>query len=158
MSAVRLSAGLTPEATMERTCSSLVWTAGLVVCAVLPVSSQPRDPRQSGSPGALTCDAAQIKPDSYALATRVQASIVTEDRSRWWERFSIAKGADDLRDLNWGSLFAAERAVELDPHNLLAHALLARQDVLLGLSASRAEAEWRAVLDHGGAVVWTATL
>src|SRR2546427_1623194 len=150
MGGVRLSAGLTPEATMARTSSKFVWTAGLVVCAVLPVSSQPRDPRQLGSPAALTCDAAQIKPDSYALATRVQASIVTEDRSRWWERFSIAKGADDLRDLNWDSLFAAERAVEIDPQNLLAHAVLARQDVVLGLDASRAETEWRAVLDNGG--------
>jgi hypothetical protein len=158
MGGVRLSAGLTPEATMARACSKFVWTAGLAVCAVLPVSSQPRDPSQLGPSGALTCDAAQINPDSYALTTRVQASIVTEDRSRWWERFSIVKGADDLRDLNWGSLFAAERAVELDPQNLLAHALLARQDVLLGLNASRAEAEWRAVLDNGGAVVWTATL
>src|SRR5207245_4837256 len=147
MGGVRLSAGLTAEATMARTSSKFVWTAGLVVCAVLPVSSQPRDAGQLGSSGALTCDAAQINPDSYTLSTRVQASIVTEDRNRWWERFSVAKGADDLRDLNWGSLFAAERAVELDPHNLLAHALLALQDVLLGLSASRAEAHGRVVID-----------
>src|SRR5207249_11707856 len=115
---------------MGRTSSKFAWTAGLVVCAVLPVSSQPRDAGQLGSSGALTCDAVRINPDSYALSTRVQASIVTEERSRWWERFSVAEGGDDLRDLNGGSLFAAERAVERYPHNVLAHAVLARHDVL----------------------------
>jgi hypothetical protein len=29
----------------------------------------------------LTCEPAQLNPDSYALATRAQALIVTEDRS-----------------------------------------------------------------------------
>ena len=143
---------------MRRPTSKWVWTAALAICAVLLVSAQTRAPHEFPPAGPLTCDAAQINPDSYALTTRVQALIVTEDRSAWWERFSVAKAADDLRDLNWGSLYAAERALELDPHNLLAHALLARQDVVLGIDASRAEAEWRAVLDDGGAVVWTATL
>ena len=106
----------------------------------------------------VTCDAAQINPDSYWLATTAQALIVTQDRSAWWERFSVAKAADDLRDLNWGSVAAAERALEIDPGNLLAHATLARQYVVLGEDASLAEREWRATLDSGGAIVWTATL
>jgi hypothetical protein len=143
---------------MSRPISKWMWTAVLATCAVLLVSAQTRDPHEFPPAGPLTCDAAQINPDSYGLTTRVQALIVTEDRSAWWERYSIAKAVDDLHDLNWGSLYAAERALELDPRNLLAHALLARQDVVLGIDASRAEAEWRAVLDNGGAVVWTATL
>ena len=106
----------------------------------------------------LTCDAGQINPDSYWLTTAAQAAIVTEDRAAWWERFSVAKAANDLRDLNWGSLIAAERALEIDPTNLLAHAVLARQYVVLGIDADRAWQEWRAVLDNGGAVVWTASL
>jgi len=122
-------------------------TALVLLCAALPAAAQP-----------LTCDAAQINPDSYWLTTNAQAMIVTADRSAWWERFSVNKASDDLRDLNWGSLTAAERALELDANNLLAHAVLARQYVVLGIDAARAQDEWRAVLNSKGAVVWTASL
>ena len=62
------------------------------------ISSKSRVVEQtSDSP---TCDSARIDPDSYSLATRAQAAIVTEDR--------------------------------LDPHNLLAHGVLARQYVVIG--------------------------
>ena len=57
-----------------------------------------------------------------------------------------------------GALYAAERAAEIDPRNLLAHGVLARQDVILSVDATRAQDEWRCVLDGGGAIVWTATL
>src|SRR5437773_1761111 len=122
-------------------------TALVLLGAALPAAAQP-----------LTCDAAQINPDSYWLTTNAQAMIVTADRSAWWERFSVNKASDDLRDLNWGSLTAAERALELDANNLLAHAVLARQYVVLGIDAARAQDEWRAVLNSKGAVVWTASL
>ena len=36
--------------------------------------------------------------------------------------------------------------------------MLARQYVVIGEDAKLAEEEWRTTLDHGGAVVWTATL
>ena len=42
--------------------------------------------------------------------------------------------------------------------NLLAHGVLARQYVVIGEDAALAQREWRTVLDHGGAIVWTATL
>ena len=138
---------------MARPSSKVVWGGIITFCAILLAFSQvqgAREQPQAPASSALTCDAAQINPDSYALATRIQALIVTEDRSAWWERFSVAKAANDLRDLNWGSLYAAERAVEIDPHNLLAHAILARQDVVLGIDAARARQEWHAVLDNGG--------
>lgn len=145
---------------MARPSSKWVWGLAPLICTFLLVAAQPAHPRGASPPaaGPLTCEANQIEPDSYALTTRVMALIVTADRSAWWERFSVAKAAGDLRDLNWGSLYAAERAVELDPRNLLAHGVLARQDVVLGIDRARAEQEWRAVLDNLGAVVWTATL
>jgi hypothetical protein len=138
--------------------SKVVWTITLVVCAVLPISSQSGASTAARQLGPLTCDADALHPDSYALATRVQALIVNEDRSDWWDRFIIGKHAADLKDLNSSAITAAERALELDPRNLLAHAILARQYVVVGEDASRADASWRTVLDNGGAVVWTATL
>jgi hypothetical protein len=136
--------------------SKFVWTGIFLFCAVLPVSTQNTDMHEDA--GTLTCDATQINPDSYDLTTRIQALIVTQDRSAWWQRFSIAKAVDDLRDLNWGSLYAAERAWELDHRNLLARALVARQSVILGIDAAQAESDWRSVMDNRGTVVWTATL
>lgn len=143
---------------MAQTSSTWVWGAAVALCTLVPTAAQYAQTRGTTPEGSLTCDAARIEPDSYALTTRVMALIVTEDRSAWWERFSVAKAASDLRDLNWGSLYAAERAAELDPHSLPAHAVLGRQDVVLGIDAARAEAEWQAVRDSGGAIVWTATL
>jgi hypothetical protein len=107
---------------------------------------------------ALTCDPSQLDRDSYALTTRAQALIVTETRMSWWDGFNVGNAFDALYDLNSSSIFAAERARELDPRNLLAHGLLARQYVVTGEDATMADAEWRSVLDHGGAIVWTATL
>jgi hypothetical protein len=45
-----------------------------------------------------------------------------------------------------------------DDHNLMAHARLAREYVIEGVDARRADEEWRRVLDSGGAIAWTATL
>lgn len=144
---------------MSRLRSKFVWTSVFVLCAVLPTASQRREPRERAQSRPPTCDARAIHPNSYALATRAQALIVNEDRSgSWMERFSVGEAAADLHDLNSASTFAAERAQALDPANLLAHGLLARQYVVTGADASLADAAWQTVLDHGGAVVWTATL
>lgn len=83
----------------------------------------------------ITCDEADIDPVSYRLTTRGVARL------------------DDFT-----STEPAERALRLDPDNLLAHGHLARQYLIAGEDATLADAAWRAVLDHGGAVVWTATL
>lgn len=107
---------------------------------------------------ALTCDPSHLDPDSYALTTRAQALIVTGKRMNWWDGFNVGNAFDALYDLNASSTWAAERARDLDATNLLAHGLLARQYVVTGEDARLAEDEWRRVLDHGGAVVWTATL
>lgn len=142
---------------MKRLRSKFVWTSIFVLCAVLPASSQARDRRPPAGPP--TCDAGVLDPDSYALTTRAQARIVNDDRSgHWWERFSVDEAAADLYDLNSSATYAAERARTLDPRNLLAYSQLARQYVVTGEDASLADAAWRATLDHGGAVVWTATL
>ena len=107
---------------------------------------------------ALTCDPSRLEPESYALTTSAQALIVTQKRTNWWDGFNVGNAFDALYDLNASSTWAAERARDLDPTNLLAHGLLARQYVVTGEDARLAEEEWRSVLDHGGAIVWTATL
>lgn len=143
---------------MSRLCWKFVWTSVFVVCAVLPATSRTRDPRELPPNGPPTCDASAINADSYALTTRAQALIVNEDRGSWWDGFNVDNAVADLYDLNSSTLYAAERALALDPRNLLAHGLLARQYVVMGEDASLADRSWREVLDNGGAVVWTATL
>lgn len=143
---------------MPRALSNIVWTAVLVLGAVSSSSAQTRDARDFPPSGRVTCDAAQINPDSYGLTTRAQALIVTQKRMNWWDGFNVGNAFDALYDLNESSTFAAERALALDTRNLLAHGLLARQYVVVGEDASKADASWRAILDNGGAVVWTATL
>jgi hypothetical protein len=51
----------------------------------------------------------------------------------------------------------AERALEIDPANLLAQQILARQYVVAG-EPELAEEAWRTVFTAGGAVAWTGTL
>ncbi len=105
----------------------------------------------------LTCSPDVVDPRSYRLTTRAVALAVTEERHDWWDSFELGKYADDLYDLNAAVTRVAERAVEIDPRNLMAHAILARQYLVLD-EPDRAEAAWATVLDGGGAVVWTATL
>lgn len=143
---------------MERVPSKFVWTAALLICAVVPASARPRDHRDVQRADALTCDASALDADSYALTTRAQAHIINEDRSSWWDGFNVGNVKADLYDLNTSATSAAERALTLDSRNLLAHGLLARQYVVLGEDATMADRSWQAVLDGGGAVVWTSTL
>jgi hypothetical protein len=141
--------------------SAAVWTwPVVVVCAILHPAAQSREAREPLSLplDGPTCDASQIDADSYALATRAQAHIVTEDRLSWWDGFNVGTAFEALHDLNASSTWAAERALQLDRRNLLAHGLLARQYVVVGEHAEHAEAMWRTTLDRGGAIVWTATL
>lgn len=149
---------------MPRLALKFTWTLAAVLVAALPTIAQPRlasalrDARESPPLAPATCDAPKIDPDSYGLTTSAQALIVNEDRRNWWEDFNVGNAFEDLYDLNSSSTWAAERALALDPGNLLAHGLLARQYVVTGADASLADQSWREVLDHGGAVVWTATL
>lgn len=144
---------------MNRLRSKFVWTSMFVVFAILPGASQTRLAEQPVATIAATCDPRSIDQESYALTTRAQAAIVNEDRSGpWWERFSVDAAAADLYDLNSSAAYAAERARDIDPRNLLSHSLLARQYVVMGEDASLADAAWLTTLDNGGSVVWTATL
>jgi len=105
----------------------------------------------------LTCSPAELDARSYALTTRAQALIINDPRGSWWDGFQLGKHEKQLADLNEASAYAAERAIELDPRNLMAHGIVAR--VALALEEpERAEEAWRRVLDGGGAVVWSATL
>jgi hypothetical protein len=110
--------------------------------------------------GSLTCDAAQLRADSYRLTTEVQALNLTRPRTTWWDAFdlTLSRSRDALADLNDGALAIAERAREIDDRNLLAHAQIARQLVILGVDGDRARTGIRRVFDAGGAIVWTATL
>ncbi len=105
----------------------------------------------------LTCDPKAIERDSYRLTTEAQALNVNADRSSWWDSFRLGKHEATLADLNDTATFLAERALELDPKNLMGHAILARQ-FLIQDAPEPAEAAWASVLDAGAAVVWTATL
>jgi hypothetical protein len=127
----------------------------LLIPAAAPAQLLPPRP---GATTMATCDANRIDPESYALTTRAEASIVTEDRLDWWDGFDVGSAFDALHELNSASTWAAERALALDPGNLLAHGLLARQYVITGYDGAQALTEWRTVLDAGGAIVWTATL
>jgi hypothetical protein len=124
----------------------VVWTLSFAICAVL---------RGSAQTGAATCDQRTLDADSYALATRGVAEVVLEERTSWWDSFSIGRHAAALDDLNSSATRVAEYALRLDDRNLLAYATLARQYVVVGEDADRA---WRTVFDNAGAVVWTATL
>jgi hypothetical protein len=128
----------------------VVWTFSFVMCAALRVSAQ-----VTGSP---TCDPRAIDADSYALTTRGMAEVVLEERTSWWDRFSVGRHAAALADLNVSATSAAEYALRVDPRNLLAHAILARQYLIAGEDADHADRAWRTVLDSGGSVVWTSTL
>lgn len=123
--------------------------AGSVLVTLAPLAFAAEQP--------LTCDPTAIERDSYRLTTEAQALNVTAQRTSWWDGFNLGKHEAALADLNIDAAFLAERALELDPKNLMAHAILARQFLIEG-SAEAAEAAWAATLDAGGAVVWTATL
>jgi hypothetical protein len=105
----------------------------------------------------LTCDAARLDPRSYRLTTRAQALIVTDDDGRFRDAFALGEHAADLLDLNLATTRAAERALAIDPMNRMAHAILARQFLVLG-EPEPAEQAWQTVLEAGGAVAWTGTL
>jgi hypothetical protein len=105
----------------------------------------------------LTCDPARIDPESYSLTTRAQALNLLEPRYSWWDGFNLGKHADDLGDLNDVATRLAERAREIDPSNLMAWSILARQYVVVD-EPERAEEAWARVLGAGGAVVWSSTL
>jgi hypothetical protein len=111
----------------------------------------------AGTAATLTCDPARIEPESYRLTTRAQALNLLEPRYSWWDGFSLGKHADDLGDLNHVATRLAERAAELDPDNLMAWSILARQYVVVD-EPERAEEAWARALGAGGAVVWSSTL
>lgn len=104
-----------------------------------------------------TCRADRIAPSSYRLTTRAVAAAVTEERHDWWDSFDLGQHEYDLLDLNLAVTRVAERALELDPANLLARQILARQYLVLG-EPELAEDAWRRVFASGGAVAWTGTL
>ena len=105
----------------------------------------------------LTCDRDVLDRDSYRLTTDAQALNVTAERHTWWDSFRLGKHEADLADLNDTATYLAQRALERDPRNRMAHAILARQ-FLVAEEPEAAEEAWRRTLDGGGAVVWTATL
>jgi hypothetical protein len=105
----------------------------------------------------LSCDPAQIDPRSYELTTRGQAMNLLKPRHSWWDSFDLGKFAEASWDLHDVAARLAERAVELDPGNRMAHGQLARVYLVLD-QPELAERAWRRVMDAGGSVVWTATL
>jgi hypothetical protein len=108
----------------------------------------------------LTCDPSQLSKESYRLSTDAQAMNVTRPRTNWWDGFdaSLRTHQNALGDLNDAALTIAERALDLDPKNQLAHSQLARQLVILGEQGDRARAEIKTLFATGGALAWTATL
>jgi len=125
--------------------------------AALLLAAQPAAAQVVPSAHTLTCDRGVINPESYELTTIAQAANLLAPRSDFWDAFRINGHLETLDDLNHDAWELAERARTRDPRNLMAHSILARQYVILGRERAANEA-WRTVMDHGGAVVWTATL
>jgi hypothetical protein len=107
---------------------------------------------------AASCDEGVIDPQSYNLTTEAQALNVLRPRDPWWEPYGLWNRPSEIGTVNEAAVRLAERARELDDRNLLAHGHLARLYVVVAIDAEKAEAEWRRVIDNGGAVVWTASL
>jgi hypothetical protein len=105
----------------------------------------------------LTCDPDQIDARSYRLTTQVQGQIVVHQDYSFWEAFKVGRHEEVLGDINDAETRAAERAIGLDPGNRMAHAILARQYLILD-DPEAAEPEWAQVMEAGGAVAWTGTL
>ena len=76
---------------MSGTNWKVVWTLSFLACAVL---------RGSAQSGAVSCDPRTLDADSYALTTRGVAEVVLEERTSWWDRFSVGRHAAALDDLN----------------------------------------------------------
>lgn len=133
---------------------ALVFTAAAALYTMDVEAVQPPSPSQT----VATCDPARIDPDSYRLTTEAQAMNVLRPREPWWEPYGLWKTPREIGDPSEGATRLAERAKELDESNILAHGQLARQYLVLGIDARKADDAWARVLDNGGAVVWTATL
>src|SRR5688572_13166803 len=108
----------------------------------------------------FTCDAERINRESYRLSTDAQALNVTRPRTNWWDGFdaSLRTHQDALGDLNDAALTIAERALDLDPRNMLAQSQVGRQLVILGEDGARARQVIDTLFENGGALAWTATL
>jgi hypothetical protein len=102
------------------------------------------------------CDRDSIDRASWRLTTRGVALAVTQPRHDWWDSFDLGKYADDLADLNLAVTRTAERALEIDPRNMMGHSILARQYLVLS-EPEQADAAWGVVMGAGGQVVWTST-
>src|SRR3990170_91125 len=136
----------------RRACAAM---ASVLFAAAAQAVAQSRDHGERLA--TLTCDRDLIAPESYELTTTAQAVNLHAPRYGFWDRFIVNEHVHALRDLNLGASDLAERALERDPRNLMAHSILARQYLTVG-SQRTAEQAWHTVLGNGGAVVWTATL
>lgn len=115
-------------------------------------------PAATASDPGLTCDPARIERRSLALTTEVQAQIVKRIPVDW--RAFFAPESPQARVARLGgltSLAAAQRALELDPTNLMGYGLEARELLTMEDAAGASQFAGKALLG-GGAVVWTATL
>lgn len=108
----------------------------------------------------FTCDAERINRESYRLSTDAQALNVTRPRTNWWDGFdaSLRTHQDALGDLNGAALTIAERALDLDPRNMMAQSQVGRQLIILGEDGARARQVIDTLFENGGALAWTATL
>ena len=129
-----------------------------IALLLAPFVGLPATAGRQNTGGPATCDAAQINPDSYRLTTEAQAWNIIRPREAWWEDYGIWKNSREIGSVNEAATKLAEEARRIDPRNLLAHSVLARQYVIEAIDAQKAEAAWKATIDGGGAIVWTATL
>jgi hypothetical protein len=123
--------------------------AGLALLALVPAStlvacSRDRIP--------LTCDATQIKPASYGLVTH-GATLASARQYDFWEQYGVDSPGREIASPDEALAFAAQRAAEVDVTNQMAHAISARELLILGQSAM-AEAAWHRVIDNYGSVAW----
>jgi hypothetical protein len=125
---------------------------------ILIVHPAAQDQQPPASAATATCDEGHINPDSYRLTTEAQAWNIIRPREPWWEEYGIWKNPREVGDINEGATKLAEEARRIDPRNLLAHSILARQYVVEAIDAQKAEPEWEATIHNGGSIAWTATI
>jgi hypothetical protein len=115
-------------------------------------------PAAAASVPSFTCDPARIERRSLALTTDVQAQIIKRTPVEWQAFFEPESPQARVARLGGlTSLTAAQRALELDPKNLMGYGLEARELLTTEDGAGADQFTGKALLG-GGAVAWTATL
>ena len=125
--------------------------SGLTLAALLAQPSSSIACSRESRP--LSCAKAALQSASFELSTRGVALAASAPHEPFWEEWKIDGPGRPLTTADEAVAFAAQRAIELDSANAIAHSVLARELLILG-QAAVAEGVWRHVFEGGGSVSW----